>query len=176
MITAYDLSDGREPLSYAEIDCLIDLARSLPPQPVIVNIGAATGVSTVAFLSARPDATIYSVDIDPCPQEYDNLARAGLDPHRVHRLLGRSQEIGPTFPGQCDLLFVDGDHWDAAGDIDAWIKTGKVKPGGWIAFHDYLPEPPPNNPGCVYQHVNAGMVGYQRLWLVERIIVFRNRS
>ncbi len=119
---------------------------------------------------------IFSVDTDSCPQEYENVERCGLCAGHVLRLLGRSQDIGPTFPLTCDLLFVDGDHWDAGGDLGAWVDSGKVKPGGVVALHDYQPVCAPNNPGSVYQDVTAwekSHADYARAGLVERIIAFR---
>ena len=170
---SYDLTDGKEPVSHAEIDYLKELAWTLAKDPVIVNIGAATGVSTTAFLEERPDCFIYSVDIYPCEQEFANVTKCGQDRSRVVRLLGDSTEIGPEFPYQCDMLFIDGDHWNAKGDIEAWVETEKVRPGGIIAFHDYQEVCAPNNPGSVYEHVNEGMVGYKKLGEVERVIAFR---
>ena len=166
---SYDLTDGKEPVSHAEIDYLKDLANMLPENPVIVNIGA--GVSTCAFLEARPDCFVHSVDVRPCPEEIENVGRCGLDKSRVLRWLGDSKVIGPKFPYECDLLFVDGDHWGVAADIEAW--TGRMKPGGIMAFHDYQEVCAPNNPGSVYEHVNEGMVGYEKIGEVERVIAFR---
>lgn len=174
---SYDLTDGKEPISHAEIDYLKGLVRSLPPCPVIVQIGAATGVFTVAALEERNDIkTFYSVDCEECPQEFENVRKAGLDATKVIRLLGYSQEIGPHFPYQCDMLFVDGGHFNADKDIETWIKTGKVLPGGVIAFHDFIEDPPENNPGNVFDCVNAGMVGYEEIGRCERVIAFRNPS
>lgn len=173
-MTSYDLTDGKEPISHAEIDYLKSLVRSLPPNPVIVQIGAATGVFTVAALEERDDIqTFFSVDCEECQAEFENVKKAGLDDTKVTRLLGYSQEIGPHFPYRADLLFVDGGHFNADQDIEAWVKTDKVKEGGIIAFHDYIKEPPQNNPGNVYSCVNEGMVGYQVLNIVERVIAFR---
>ncbi len=171
-MTSYDLTDGHDPMSHAEIDCLKALVRSLPDASLIVNIGAADGVSTCAFLEERPGALIYSVDVEPCPQEFENARRCGLDTARIVRLLGRSEEIGVHFPYRCDLLFVDGGHFNAGNDVDAWLHT--VKPGGIVAFHDYLPITPPENPGSVFSDVQAKMGGYERIGdVVDRVIAFR---
>jgi predicted O-methyltransferase YrrM len=170
-MNSYDLTDGQEPMSHAEIDCLKELAGKLPDNPTIVNIGAADGVSTCAFLEARPGAFIYSVDVDECPQEFENVRKCGLAASHVVRLLGRSEEIGANFPYQCHLLFVDGGHFNAANDIDAW--KDKVMAGGIIAFHDYQREPPPNNPGSVYGDVNARFDEGEAIAQVDRVIAFR---
>lgn len=169
-ITAYSLSDGKEPMSHAEIAFLEQLADLMPTAPLIVNIGAADGLSTITFLTRRPEGVIYSVDVDPCPQEFENVRRAELDSRRVIRLLGRSEEIGCHFPYQIDLLFIDGGHFNAANDIRAWVD--KVRFGGVIAFHDYMEDPPANNPGSVYQDVQALMDDYAHIGRAERTVAF----
>jgi len=172
----YDLTDGQEPVSWAEIDYLEQLAATLPPDPLIVGIGAATGVSTCAFLEARPDCLIYSVDIEPCEQEKANVAACGLDVTRVIRLLGDSKEFGPQFPYQCDLLFIDGDHWGAGKDLVAWVDTGRVKPGGILALHDVQEVCPPNNPGSVYSDLMAWRAqhgDFAQLDWVDRVMAFK---
>lgn len=175
-MTPYDLTDGHEPVSWDEIDYLKQLATDLPPNPLIVNIGAATGVSTCAFLEARPDCLIYSIDVEPCQQEFDNVRACGLDATRVVRLLGDSVEIGPHFPYLADLLFIDGNHWGAGKDLVAWVDGGKVKPGGVLALHDCMVEPPPENPGSVYSDLMAwhSQHGeYVQLGWVDRVMAFR---
>lgn len=176
MLNARDLTDGKEPMSYAEIECLKKLVRMLSESPTIVNIGAATGVSTLAFLEERPDCFIFSVDVLPCREELDNVLKGGHDTRKVVRLLGDSKILGPKFPYQCNMLFIDGDHWGAGKDIEAWIDTGKVWSGGIIAFHDWQPGgTAPNNPGSVTEDVIAWRerAGYEQIAEVERVIAFR---
>lgn len=175
MLTAKDLSDGKEPMSHAEIDYLHELARNLPPEPQIVNIGADQGLSTLSFLEACPDAFIFSVDILPCQQEFDHIKQGWHSTQQVVRLLGDSKEFGKTFPTKCDLLFIDGDHWGAGKDLEIWMD--KVKPGGIIALHDYIVPPnPPNNPGDVYNQTNEWHrqhPEYEVVGWIDRIIAFR---
>lgn len=168
---SYQLTDGQEPISHAEIDYLAELAKSLPDNALIVNIGAYIGVSTCTFLQAKPDCVIFSVDVEECPAEFENALRFGFDVTRIKRVLGDSKIVGLMFPDEADLIFVDGDHWGAQGDIDVW--RDKVKPGGIMAFHDYMEVCPENNPGDVYRQVNEGMKGYEVLGIVERVIAFR---
>ncbi len=172
---AYALSDGNEPMSHAEIDLLFKLAASLGPNPVIINIGAADGVSTVAMLEACADAFVFSADIGECPQERANVEAAGLDATRVARLLGRSQDIGKEFSYEADLVFVDGGHdYDSVkGDIESW--AWRVKPGGVLAFHDYIAPPrPANNPSEAYEAVNENLPdGFAFIEQADRLIAFR---
>lgn len=172
---AYRLTDGQDPMSWAEIDYLRDLAHGLPAHPVIVNIGADLGLSTVTFLEARRDAVVFSCDIGACEREIENVRAAGLETARVIRLLGRSEDIGAAFPYQYDLLFVDGGHDEASvrGDIEVWVPH--VKPGCVFGFHDYIPgEKPANNPAEVDAAVDALVIGrYPEVGRVDRIIAFR---
>jgi predicted O-methyltransferase YrrM len=169
---SYQLTDGHEPMSWVEIDRLAELAQELPPNPLIVNIGAATGVSTCTFLEARPDARIYSIDVEICQQEFDNAHLLGLDTARVLRLLGDSKVIGADFDQLADMVFCDGDHWGAAGDIATWLD--KVKEGGLFVFHDWQPVPAANNPGDVYEQVLANMpMDKQYGSVVDRVIAFK---
>lgn len=173
MTTSYDLTDGKEPISHAEIGYLKELVRSLPPNSVVVQLGAGTGVFSLAALEERSDLLLFSVDIELCDAEFSNIRAAGLDATQVVRLLGRSEEIGVNFRHTSQMIFIDGGHFNAAADIDAWVKSGKIVQGGIIVFHDYIAEPPLNNPGSVFQDVNAGMVGFEEIGRCERLIVFK---
>ena len=118
---------------------LKELAATLPPDPVIVNIGAGErAISTLAVLEERPDAFIFSIDIHAKENEGINLRRAGLDHTRVVRILGRSQEAGLHWPFEVDMVIVDGDHtYDGVRGDMVWLS--KIKTGGIIAFHDHSP-------------------------------------
>lgn len=122
----------------ADVDTLHFLAEMLPPSPVVVNIGACFGTSTLAIREVRPDAFIFSIDIELCPWEVMHHAQANMPLGRCVRVLGPSQDVGQHWPPQSvDLVFVDGAH-DYEGvrdDIRVWLPT--VKAGGIIAFHDY---------------------------------------
>lgn len=146
----------------AEVPALKELARSLPPNPVVVNIGAGSGTSGLAFMESRPDLFLYTIDIqkDNSPfgclfAEEQVLRAAGLWDGRNNQLHGDSKKFGqvwgevrtigdngvvniglPSYP-PVDLVFIDGDHSyeGAKGDIEAWLPN--IKPGGLIAVHDY---------------------------------------
>jgi len=144
-ISAKDITGEVYHHTEGDVDTLHQLAGMLPPGPVIVNIGACFGTSTLAMLEARPDAFIFSVDINICPKEPEHLDLAGVEARRVVRCLGKSKEIGRHWPEQStDLVFVDGGHTYQCvlNDIVTWTKT--VKPGGIIAFHDYDTESLPD--------------------------------
>ena len=127
------------PMSSDEVLALADIAKQLPANPVIIQIGAYIGVSTMAMLESRPDCFIFSIDVKPCHQEKVNISEAGLDVSRVCRILGDASQIDWPFP--VNMLFVDGNHYYEAvkADCDAWLS--KVR--GLIVFHDYIKENAP---------------------------------
>jgi predicted O-methyltransferase YrrM len=170
MLGAIDITGKAFHHTEGDVDTLHQLAEMLPPDPVIVNIGACFGTSTLAMLEARPDAFIFSIDINVCPKEAEHLARAGVDSQRVVRCLGKSQEIGRHWPGHsADLVFVDGGHayQGVLDDIFAWSKV--VKRDGILAFHDYGTESLPG----VRQAIDEVFSDVVPLLFVERIKAYR---
>lgn len=168
-MNAYELAAWVKSMGVSEIDWLKGQAAQLPPDPIIVNIGAAAGVSTLSMLEVRPDALIYSCETDPGAGELYSIEQAGLDVKRVIRL-GESAAAGEAFEGQADLIFVDGGHEvdQVMHDIAAWMQH--LKPHSVIAFHDYHN---PNLPG-VSEAVDRLMAGYPIIANVDTIRAFRN--
>lgn len=158
-------------LTKAEAMALINSAKRLPPNPIIIQIGAWKGTSTVAMLEARPDAFIFSVDIKPWPDERENLIKFGLDHTRVFRVLGDSKQMSWPDKIKADMLYVDGDHRynGIKADCETWVKT--VKSGGLILFHDYIPlRPPPKNQ--VAKAIDEFFAGRKPFIRAERVIGF----
>lgn len=137
MLTAYDITGEEYHHTREDVDILHQLAHSLPDSPVIVNIGACFGTSALALIENRLDAVLFSIDVQVCSQERDNLAMAGIPPSRVIRILGRSQEVGVLWPCKVDLVFVDGAHDRESIFDDILWWWPQLKPGGIMAFHDY---------------------------------------
>ena len=96
-------------LTENEAKALQKCVNHLPDNPVIVQIGANEGLSTVAMMSARPDAFIFSIDLKPYSQERQNLIDEGLNYQRVVRILENSQDIEWP-PSRIDMIYFDGDH------------------------------------------------------------------
>lgn len=134
-MNSYDIAEQFRMLSVEEVDLLKKCAAMLPLNPVIVNIGANVGTSSVAVLETRPDAIVFSIDINPNIPERSNAERCGIDASRIIRILQPSQEVGRSFPHQVDMVFIDGGHTDEdlTGDIEGWLPKTK-----YIAvYHDY---------------------------------------
>lgn len=157
--TAETLAEAFHYLYPAEVAALKTLARYLPPDPVVVNIGAGSGTSGLAFLEARHDLTLITIDItaDDSPfgcltAEKNIVEDAGLAGRAWYQIHSPSIAAGQKWPNfkpwnnpvvpynrgkLVDLVFVDGDHTfdGASGDIKVWWKL--LKPFGIMAIHDY---------------------------------------
>jgi len=180
MFSSYDLAGpDPNPMTKREVAALKQICGELPRNPVIIQIGAERGCSTMAILEQRPDAFVLSIDCGGRPEERENLEKGGLEWTRVVRALGRSQNIGLYFPWSCDLLYIDGDHRRPAIDVDIELWFPKVKPGGVIAFHDYIIDPPPEIHGRVAAAVDEwleesqGVISVGDLLWVGRLRAFR---
>lgn len=165
---------GEAPTSYltgvpgwetvSEQAMLVTLAKQVPGDGVIVEIGAEFGMSASLFAyAAEPTVEIWSIDLFPgdlMEKHLENLIEAKYAIRtpkgivsRTHVIRGDSAEIGRKWQdinaqlGQngawIDLLFVDGDHSYRGVSLDLMGWAGRVKPGGRIAFHDVAQ---PSNP------------------------------
>lgn len=125
-----------------EVLALRVLSYALPDAPVIVNIGAGTGTSSLAFAESRTDAKIYTVDISEGGpfggMQNEVNAFEGLGLQLPSQVLGDSIAVGTDWGReQADMVFIDGDHSyeGCLGDIEAWLPH--LKKGGFLALHDY---------------------------------------
>lgn len=129
-------------LAVAEAHALAGLAAAVPGARAIVEIGNYRGRSTVALaLGARSGGGAQVYTFDPHTEFvgprggtfgrkdqahlYANLARAGVG-EQVSVVTLDSRGIASVWPGpEVGLLFVDGDHREAAvrADIEAWYPA-----------------------------------------------------
>ncbi len=151
--TAEDLRDAFGYLYKDEVPYLKELARSIEHSPaVVLNIGAGTGTSGLAFAESREDMILHTVDKtnDPNPfgclsSERDWMKMANLD-HKwgvswcQHHMSSHDlDDIWPCITGwlAIDLLFIDGDHSREGCLEDIYGFFPYVRLGGLIAVHDY---------------------------------------
>jgi predicted O-methyltransferase YrrM len=135
--------EGEEWAHYpGEVVIMHALAEALPTYPIIINIGTGFGTSCLAFYEARPNAVIFAIDRAPCDRAAGHWEDADVEPGRIIRVRGRSQDVGRYWPMYVNLVLIDGGHKtdDVWGDILAWESL--IQPGGLLVFHDY------DNPVC----------------------------
>lgn len=145
-LTAKALHDRLGLKMFLELDALRLLALMLPENPTVANLGAGWGVSGLAFLEARDDLFLYSVDerLANHPRgalgnEKDVFDEAGISPSRYKQLHGDVEDIGKrVMRGRMlHMVYHDADHHGDAVKyaIAAWAPN--IFRNGIFAFHDY---------------------------------------
>lgn len=208
MSNPYTSDDVRDWLHYLypdELPALKDLVSKLPLDPIVLNIGAGGGTSGLAFMEARPDSIVVTVDVQDesspfgCLEgERQVMVKAGFGKelnkrwfqvHMDSKLLA-SQWATWAIPRLkkrylLDFVFIDGEHSYAGcvGDILGWLPW--VKAGGLIGVHDYkkgnlapnLQGPHPMAWAGVDQAVDELLIPYYYVHLhVDSLIVFRQEE
>jgi predicted O-methyltransferase YrrM len=137
------LGDARDAVRRLDsVHGLIELLRATGargPLGTVVEIGCYLGVSTEALLLFAERV----IAVDPW-DEMELVFHRFRDRLRGYSHLeiirGRSVEVASEVDDRSvDLVYLDGAHDLASvrADIAAWRP--KVKPGGWLAGHDYTP-------------------------------------
>jgi len=118
--------------------------RHLPPRPVVLEIGAHRGRSTLVLATARADVQVVTIDpfirtrLLPGPKvEHElraNLARLGVA-DRVHVLATTSRRARDLWTDPIDLLWIDGRHDILSLGYDLYW-TRHLTPGAPILIHD----------------------------------------
>lgn len=145
-------------LSSAEGTLLFRLANQLPPDAVVVEIGSWKGKSTWCLARGLRSGQVHAIDPfdasgEPGSQEVYHQNKADLplraqfeanlaplaDKVVVHQAF--SHATVDRFPA-IDLLMIDGDHSREGAEFDFQQYAPKVRPGGFVAFHDYYPHRP----------------------------------
>lgn len=145
-LTARELHDRLGLKMGIELDALQLLARNLPPDPIVVNCGAGWGVSGLAFLEAREDLFLYSVDNRDANHprgalgnERDVFAEAGITTARYKQVHADVEDAGKRIMRgrMVHMVYLDADHHgpQVKYDIVAWLPN--ILRGGYFAFHDY---------------------------------------
>jgi hypothetical protein len=115
---------------------LVDMLRELPPLARVAEVGCYKGVST-EVLALFADH-VFAVDHWPDPPVLEHFQKR-MQPYRhVQALHLPSRAAAAVVPdGSLDLVYIDADHQYASvrEDIAAWLP--KVRPGGFVAGHDY---------------------------------------
>lgn len=93
-----------------------------------VEIGTDEGGSALVAKGATK-APIYTIDIR---KKYNFV-----DPD-INFITERSEEVASKWDKPIGVLFIDGNHTEARQDFLAWERH--VVPGGYILFHDYIPD------------------------------------
>jgi predicted O-methyltransferase YrrM len=166
-ISNYKKIDGW--LSQSEATGLYLTASMLPPAAVIVEIGSWQGKSTFCLAKGLRSGKIYAIDPFNADAGFDvessqvytalkgtrdlldifndNMKNFNVEKNIVVKK-GYSEQFAKDFD-LIDFLFIDGDHSIAGCKKDYQLYSGKVRKGGFIAFHDYYSDRPELGPTYV---------------------------
>ena len=121
--TAKSLQKAFKYLFPDEVPALKELAKSLPRNCHIVNIGAGAGTSTLAFREAISEwFTLTSIDITREANPFGSLDAerkvledAGMWGNWIVQKCEDSKQVGLSYQRVkdgplCDMVFIDGDH------------------------------------------------------------------
>ena len=137
-------------LSNEVAELLIDCARRMPANAVIVEIGSWKGKSTACLALARPDVRVFAIDpftgsqehrhmygddVETYPEFCNNLKNLNVKTRVVEHVM-TSKEAVSQVSENIGLLWIDGSHeyQDVLEDFQLWFP--KVVEGGFVLFHD----------------------------------------
>lgn len=130
-----------------ELDVLIHLVRSVNARTV-VEFGCNNGRTAAAILRNVPSVERYvGVDVPAgygfaCKVQSHEVPRVpgelALDDKRFELMLRKrgTFDLSPKDLPECDLVFIDADHSEAAVRHDRELARAVVRPGGLIVYHD----------------------------------------
>ena len=144
---AHSLAATRRYLTERDVDDIQLLVRALPKDAQVVDLGAGSGTTALAVLTAHPTAHVYSVDNDQVQLDWTeiNLHANGM----TERWIGVCGAVGSEavratvkmFVGRSwvDLLLHDAGHTrqDVLRDLRAWLTM--LRPGSYVWVHDFAP-------------------------------------
>jgi MMP 1-O-methyltransferase len=181
-------------LTFREGLTLRRLARSVPPDGCIVEIGSWKGKSTYCLARGLRRGKIFAIDPFDASGDADsaklyeerrgetplldqfehNMKKCGVS-GKVHPLPGVSSDFPDRF-SRIDVLFIDGDHSKEACDQDFLLYAPKIGYGGYLALHDYDPSKPDSGPTWVVNNRILPSGEYRFIELVDSLWVARKVS
>ena len=144
MLTARELNNRLPYLFGGEIDCLQKLGAMLPYDASVVMLGIGPALMALALLEgANNPIEFVGIDTDNFTG-VEHLKAAGFG-GMMKPIRADSQSCFSLYPDESiDLLLIDACHRYecVVKDIAGWWS--KVKKGGIVFFHDYVPLEPDN--------------------------------
>lgn len=120
------------------------ILNTLPAYAKVVEVGLENGRST--SLPAQFSANLQTLQLH-CIDNFSTFGTEGQNRFtETMKAFGigytlwqmpstQAAMIGDRWLVDADLILIDADHDDCETDCRIWIP--KLKPGGWILFHDY---------------------------------------
>lgn len=172
---------------------LYSIAKKLSTkkQPVVVEIGSWKGKSTFCIAIGLQNGEINC--IDPFNAAGEEGSREIYEKNKgekslieqfqanlstkpsgvlIKTLQGYSNQFIDSF-SQIDFLFIDGDHSIKGCRFDFVEYEKFIRPGGFLAFHDYDPNRPDLGPTWVIENLVSKHNAYSHYQNYDSLCVFR---
>lgn len=157
-----------------ETPVLQDIARKVPENGTIVEIGSAFGYSISKMAdAAKKSVTLYAIDPWSLIDQRGQRLREAMFMQEISHYLNikpiKNFSQNVDWNQEIDLLFIDGKH-DYNSVLGDYLKFSRfVKIGGFLVFHDYREEQAPGVTKAVDETViPSGLWSFEsryKLWI-----------
>lgn len=140
---AHQLAETRRMLTADDVDLIRFAATMLAGAPVVVDLGAGSGTTAAAVFAERPEACVFTFDVDPEAVGWAERFVGSLGDVFWVGLVSDSAEAARIFADDTvDLLMIDSSHEyeQTVAEIAAWRP--RMVRRGLVWFHDYVGEYP----------------------------------
>ena len=178
-------------LTSAEAEGLYEIASLLSKKSCVLEIGSWKGKSTWCISQGLKKGTIICIDpFNAAGEEgskeiyettkgekslLQQFKKNLTDVHssvKIKTMQGYSNEfVGAV--SNIDFLFIDGDHSIEGCRFDYEHFEKDIKPGGFLAFHDYYPDRPELGPTWVVDNLVKKNIAYTHYKYFDSLCVFK---
>jgi len=179
-------------MTESELKIIESLAKEVPPNGIIVEVGSMFGRSAICWASSAPSSTVYCIDffyenfksthamdVDHCilnrfplsGKEYNiksEFIKNIKHLSNICMIQGKSPEEFPVIDKEIDLFFLDAAHSNPSDWDNLCYFAPLVREGGIICGHDYHPECPDiiENVNRISKQLNVPVVRFSdsSLW------------
>lgn len=122
-------------LAKHELEILEDIAKTVPKNGVIVEVGSYLGLSASAWAGAAdPSVKIYCIDYF---YDFESFRKNTTDYKNIIPIRGQSPNA-IKYPGDMiDVFFLDAAHENPSDWFNIEYFLPLIKPGGLFIGHDY---------------------------------------
>jgi predicted O-methyltransferase YrrM len=181
-------------LTETEAKGLRDIAAMLPINSQIVEIGSWKGKSTWCISQGLKKGIINCIDPFNAAgeegskviyektkgpksliEQFNNNLVGVTSNVKIKTLQGYSSDFVGTVKN-IDFLFIDGDHSIEGCKYDFENFEQDVKPGGYIAFHDYYFDRPELGPTWVIENLVKNDEAYSHYMDCDSLSIFKKKA
>lgn len=137
---AHGLAASRKFLTTEDVDFIIELARGLPPEAQVIDLGAGSGTTALALFAGNPRLRVTTIDHDEEALNWAALAVANAGFSGRHFILNLDSLLAAhLWPGgPLPMVLLDTSHEEQAtrDEITNWLPN--LATGGVLWCHDYV--------------------------------------